>query len=87
MRVARWSISRRGERLEVDLEASTPLSPTELDRLCEAVEPELDEGVREGVLDGASTRDPASSAQILGVIRRVGRLAMRYGKPFSVRPI
>jgi hypothetical protein len=85
--VARWSISRRGERLEVDLDASTPLSAAEIDRLCEAVEPELGEDVREVLLDGASTRDPGSRADILAVIQRVGRLAMRSGKPFSVRPI
>jgi hypothetical protein len=87
MGVARWNISRRGSRLEVDLALDAPMSQSELDDLCEAVEPELHENVREVVLDGEVTRIPLARSELVRIVRRVGRLALRYGKPFSVRPI
>jgi hypothetical protein len=87
MRVARWSISRRGSRLEVDLDDEAELSSSELDALCEAVEPELREGVREVVLEGEATRQRVGTIEFLDTIRRIGRLALRHGKSFSVRPI
>jgi hypothetical protein len=89
MGAARWSIRRRGPRLEVAVGDPLPVTSTDLEDLSAAVEPELasTDGIREVILDRAGTLGRRSMDELMIVIRHVGRLAIRYGKPFSVRPI
>jgi hypothetical protein len=85
---ARWTVTRRGDRVRIDLIEADAFSSADTDAIASALEGYLaDDEVRVIQLGGPVLLRDGPPDGLSGAIRSLGELARRRGKRFDVGPI